>query len=136
MKSLQFTAHIFNCQVHVVRKYNETVCSTTYETECSPTVPETVVTTADNPKENCVEKPIETCEIIERQKIEKVCKDIPVTKCKQVKKIRQKEAHFQECSEMTEENCTTRRGHFDYRLKIVPKKECKRLDCDSSLTND
>ena len=129
-------SYMFIYQVTVVRKYNATECSTTYETECTP-VQETAITTVNDPKENCVEKPIETCEIIERQKIEKVCKNIPVTKCKQVKKIRQKEAHFQECSEMTEENCTRRRGHFDCnRYKIVPYKECKRLDCDSSLTSD
>ena len=132
MEFLYFSSsYMFNYQVTVVRNYNATECSTTYETECTPAMP----TIVDDPKENCEKIPIETCEIIERQKIEKVCKNIPVTKCKEVKKIRQKEVHFQECSEMTEDNCMRRKWHLDY-TKIVPYKECKRLDCDSSLISD
>ena len=83
MKSLQFTAHIFNCQVNVVRKYNETVCSTTYETECTP-VPTTVVRTVDDPKENCVEKTTETCEVVEKHFTPCWQELVPYKECKRL----------------------------------------------------
>ena len=83
MKSLQITAHIFNCQVPVYFLTNVTVCSTTNETECTP-VSGIVVTTVDNPKQNCVEKPIETCEVVEKLIEPYISKLVPYKECKQL----------------------------------------------------
>ena len=137
------SSYMFNYQVTVVRKYNTTECSTTYETNCTPAAP----TTVDNPKENCVEKPTETCEVVEKEKIEKegflyLCNHILVINCKEVTQIPQKEIHYQECTEMTartemtEELCKDLYCKNAYLVQEVPYKDCRRLDCDSYLKSD
>ena len=74
------SSYMFNYQVTVVRKYNTTECSTTYETNCTPAAP----TTVDNPKENCVEKPTETCEVVEKHFEPYIQELVPYKECKRL----------------------------------------------------
>ena len=60
-------------------------------------------------EESCIQKPIKTCEVVEKEKAEVVpvkdCNHVPTTNCVQVKKLQQKEITYQDCQEVTDPGC-------------------------------
>ena len=54
---------------------------------------------------------------------EKDCRQVATTDCMEVTKVRQKEVNYQQCTEVTEENCKTESIHRGYH------RVCERQDC-------